>query len=150
MRCVAIEQLMKQKLYLHGCMYCWPRSAETAMCNLLQRFHVKITERAAKADVNRDGFVIQQWSSPMRGELVYSSWNEILASCVKMWQHWTQISVSNYVFFTSFESKCSPNDHSETRFEFSVLVMQLNSCHQMISMHLKLNPELPVRNTLLT
>jgi len=53
-------------------------------------------------------------------------------------------------FFTSFKSKCSPTDHSETWFEFSVLVMQLNSCHQMISTHLKLTPELPVWNALLS
>jgi hypothetical protein len=36
------------------------RSAETAMYNLLQKIHVTISERDAKADVNTDGFVIQQ------------------------------------------------------------------------------------------
>jgi len=38
MRCVLNEQLAKQKLYLHGCLYCWLRPAETAMYNLLQKF----------------------------------------------------------------------------------------------------------------
>jgi len=43
------------------------------MYNLLQKIHVTISERAAKADVKTDGFVIQQLSNPMKGELVYSS-----------------------------------------------------------------------------
>ena len=75
MRCVLIEQLVKQKLYLHGCLFCLPWSAETTVYNLLQKIHVTITERSAKADVNTDGFLMQQWSNPMKGELVYNSWN---------------------------------------------------------------------------
>jgi len=126
-------------------------TAETATYNLLQKIHVKISERAAKADVNTDSFVIQQWSNPMKGGLSTAVEMKYWpVDCVEMWHHWTQTSVCNYTFFTSFDSKCSPIDHSHTWFEFSVLVMQLNPCHQMISVHLKWTPELPVRNALLS
>ena len=63
---------------------------------LVTKVHVKIkiSEGAAKADVNTDSFVIQQWSNPMK-RTVYSSWNEILASWLR--QNVATLNLDQYI-----------------------------------------------------
>jgi hypothetical protein len=110
MRCVLIEQLAKQKLYLHGCLYRWPRPAEIAMYNLLQKIYVKISERSTKVDINTDSFVIQHWSNPMKGGLSTAVEMKYWpVDCVEMWHHWTQTSVCNYTFFYFIRIKMLTN-----------------------------------------
>ena len=109
---------------------CWLPLLLTEICRnchvqLVTKIHVTISERAAKADVNTDGFVIQQWSNSMK-------WNSGQVIVLKCGTNEVRSVHLIIPFFTSFKSKCSPTDHSETWFEFSVLVMQLYSCHQMI------------------